>query len=151
MAGARLRRLRRQLRHPPGVLRGRAIQRVLAPLYASALYRQSLPRRGDGTIQPVGADSWPGDAARGREIAQGLFRLAGQSIREPAPLGRPVGSEPAWRIAFAGFAWLPDLMALGAGAAPIARALVERWISENGAWDSIASRPPCWPRRGWCS
>ena len=147
MAGARLRRLRRQLRLPPGVLRGRAIQRALAPLYASALYRASLPRRGDGTIQPVGADSWPGDAARGREIAQGLFRLAGQLIREPAPLGRPVGSEPAWRIAFAGFAWLPDLMALGAGAAPIARALVERWISENGAWDSIAWRPEVIGRR----
>ena len=108
---------------------------------ASGLYAHSLPGRGGGAIQPVGADSWPGDAARGREIAQGLFRLAGQAIREPAPLGRPVGADEAWRVAFNSFAWLPDLMALGAGAAPIARAFVERWIAENGTWESIAWRP----------
>ena len=141
MAGAGFRRVNRLLRLPPGVLRGRLVQASLAPLYASGLYAHSLPGRGGGAIQPVGADSWPGDAARGREIAQGLFRLAGQAIREPAPLGRPVGADEAWRVAFNSFAWLPDLMALGAGAAPIARAFVERWIAENGTWESIAWRP----------
>jgi len=147
MAGARLRRLRRLLQLPPGVLDGRLIQRVAEPVFASGLYRRSLPGRGDGAIQPIGADSWPGDGARGREIAQGLFRLAGQAIREPAPLGQPVGSEDDWRIAFNGFAWLPDLMALGAAAAPIARALVERWIAENGEWDRLAWRPDVIGRR----
>jgi uncharacterized heparinase superfamily protein len=141
MSGARLRRINRQLHLPPGVLRGRLFQRAAEPIFASGLYGRSLGGRGDGAIQPVGADSWPGDAARGREIAQGLFRLAGQSIREPAPLGGPVGSEEGWRIAFNSFTWLPDLMALGAGAAPIARAIVERWIAENGAWERIAWRP----------
>jgi len=147
MAGAGFRRVNRLLRLPPGVLRGRLVQASLAPLYASGLYAHSLPGRGDGAIQPIGADSWPGDAVRGREIAQGLFRLAGQAIREPAPLGRPVGADEAWRVAFNSFAWLPDLMALGAGAAPIARAFVERWIAENGTWDSIAWRPDVLGRR----
>ena len=141
MSGARLRRVNRQLHLPPGVLRGRLFQRAAEPIFASGLYGRSLGGRGDGAIQPVSADSWPGDAARGREIAQGLFRLAGQSIREPAPLGGPVGSEEGWRIAFNSFTWLPDLMALGAGAAPIARAIVERWIAENDAWERIAWRP----------
>jgi uncharacterized heparinase superfamily protein len=147
MAGARLRRINRQLHLPPGVLRGRVIQRLAAPNFASRIYGRSLRGRGDGAIQPVGADSWPGDAARGREIAQGQFRLAGQTIREPAPLGRPVGSEEGWRVAFNGFVWLPDLMALGAGAAPIARAMVERWIAENGGWERIAWRPDVIGRR----
>ncbi len=147
MTGARLPRLRRQLHLPPGILRGRVIQRAAEPIFARGLYGRSLPGRGDGAIQPIGADSWPSDAARGREISQGLFRLAGQSIREPAPLGRPVGAEEGWRIAFNEFAWLPDLMALGSGAAPIARAMVERWIAENGAWERIAWRPDVIGRR----
>ncbi len=147
MAGARLRRLRRQLHMPPGVLRGRLLQRAIEPVYASALYRRTLPGRGDGAIQPIGADSWPGDPARGREIAEGLFRFAGQSIREPAPLGSPVGAEESWRAAFNGFIWLPDLMALGSGAAPIARAFVERWVAENGNWERIAWRADVIGRR----
>ena len=147
MAGARLRRLNRLLHLPPGVLRGRLVQRLAEPIYATGLYRRSLPGRGDGAIQPVGADSWPGDGLRGREIAQGQFRLAGQSIREPAPLARPIGSGEGWRVAFNSFAWLPDLMALGAGAGPIARAMVERWVAENAAWERIAWRPDVMGRR----
>jgi uncharacterized heparinase superfamily protein len=147
MPGARLRRLNRLLHLPPGVLRGRIIQRLAQPIHASGLYRHSLPRRGDGAIRTVGADSWPGDVARGREIAQGLFRLAGQSIREPAPLARPVGADESWRAAFNSFAWLSDLMALGAGAAPIARAMVERWVAEKEGWEAIAWRPDVVGRR----
>ncbi len=141
MAGARLRRLSRMLQLPPGVLRGRLLYNLSKPIFANGLYRHSLPGRGDGAIQPIGADSWPGDSDRGRAIAQGLFRLAGQSIREPAPLGRPVGAEEGWRAAFNGFGWLPDLMALGPGAAPVARAFVERWLAEDKGWERIAWRP----------
>ncbi|HEY2891635.1 MAG TPA: heparinase II/III family protein [Dongiaceae bacterium] len=147
MAGARLRRLSRLLRLPPGKLRGQLIQAALRPLYGSGLYARTLSGRGDGAIQPIRADAWPGDSARGREIAEGLFRLAGQSIREPAPLGRPVGADESWRVAFNSFAWLSDLMALGAGAAPVARAFVERWIAENAGWDAIAWRPDIMGRR----
>jgi uncharacterized heparinase superfamily protein len=147
MRVASARRLPRLLQLPPGVLRRRLFQRLAQPVYASPLYRRSLPRRADGAIQPIGADPWPGDGARGREIAQGLFRLAGQSIREPAPLGRPVGAEEGWRAAFNGFDWLPDLMSLGAGAGPIARAMVERWVGESEAFDPIAWRPDVMGRR----
>ena len=141
MAGAGLRRLNRALHLPQGALGGQLTQRLLAPLYGTGLYGQTLPGRGDGAIQIVGADPWPGDAVRGREIAQGIFRLAGQTIREPAPLGRPVGASEEWRAAFNGFAWITDLMALGAAASPIARAFVEKWIQENAGWERIAWRP----------
>ena len=60
MAGAGFRRVNRLLRLPPGVLRGRLVQASLAPLYASGLYAHSLPGRGGGAIQPVGADSLAG-------------------------------------------------------------------------------------------
>ncbi len=147
MAGAGPRRLNRLLRLPPGLLGERLMQRALAPVYASGIYSRTLPGRGDGAIQPVGADPWPGDPVRGREIAEGVFRLAGQTIREPAPLGRPVGADEAWRSSFNSFAWLSDLMALGAGASPIARAFVERWIAENATWEAIAWRPDVLGRR----
>ncbi len=146
MPGA-LRRLNRSLHLPRGVLGGQFTQRLLAPLYATGLYGRTLPGRGDGAIQIVAPDPWPGDAARGREFAQGMFRLAGQTIREPAPLGRPVGSSEEWRAAFNSFAWLPDLMALGAAASPIARAFVEKWIAENAGWERIAWRPDVLGRR----
>lgn len=147
MAGAGLRRLNRLRYLPPGKLRRQLIQAAFGPLYATGLYGRTLSGRGDGAVQPVRADAWPGDPARGREIAEGLFRLAGQSIREPAPLGRPVGADEAWRLAFNSFDWLSDLMALGAGAAPVARAFVERWIAENAGWDAIAWRPDIMGRR----
>ena len=91
---------------------------------------------------------WPGDAARGREIAQGLFRLAGQAIREPAPLGRPVGADEAWRVAFNSFAWLPDLMALGARGPHRSRAPSSSAGSpKTELWESIAWRPDVLGRR----
>ena len=141
MAGARPRRLRRLLELPPGALRGRILYRLKEPIFAGALYRRSLAGRGERSLEAVSVDRWPADAARGREIAEGCFRLAGQVIREPAPLGRPIGAEEGWRIAFNGFSWLADLTALGAVAAPVAIAFVDRWLAENQRWDRLAWRP----------
>ena len=103
---------------------------------AAAMARSSLR-----SIAPTPGPAMP---ARGREIAAGRCSAwPARSIREPAPLGRPVGADEAWRAAFNSFAWLPDLMALGAGAAPIARAFVERWMAENAALGGHRLAPGC--------
>jgi uncharacterized heparinase superfamily protein len=141
MANAPLRRIRRLISLPADQLGGRLIYRLSRPIFRSGLYNRSLTARGDGMIRPVAADPWPGDPARGREIAKGVFRLAGQVVREPTPLGGPIGADDAWRVAFNSFGWLGDLMALGPGAAPVARAFVERWLEENQDWEAIAWRP----------
>jgi uncharacterized heparinase superfamily protein len=147
MAVARSRRLRRLMELPPGMLRGRLLYRLKEPLFATGLYDRLLPGRKQGGLAAVPGDSWPGDPARGREIAAGSFTLAGQTIREPAPLGRPIGAEEPWRVAFNGFAWLADLAALGPGAAPVIAAFVDRWIAENPRWEALAWRPEIIGRR----
>jgi len=147
MKGARPRRLRRLMELPPELARGRVVYALCRPLYGSPLAGLSFRGLGEASIRPVKADAWPGSPERGRAIAEGLFRLAGQEIREPAPLGRPVGAEKEWRAAFNGFAWLGDLMALGPAAAPVARAFVQRWIEENPRFEALAWRPDVIGRR----
>jgi uncharacterized heparinase superfamily protein len=147
MAGARPRRLRRLLDLPPGVLRGRIAYRLKRPLFAGALYDRLLLGRREPALRPIAADPWPADAARGREIAAGSFHLARQTIREPVPLGRPIGADEDWCVAFNAFSWLADLMALGPPAAPVAQAFVERWLAENPRWEKLAWRPDVIGRR----
>jgi uncharacterized heparinase superfamily protein len=132
---------------PPDLARGRVLYALCRPLYGSPIAGLRLRRRGGASIQPVKTDAWPRSPERGRDIAQGLFRLAGQEIREPVPLGRPVGAEKEWRVAFNGFAWLGDLAALGPAAAPVARAFVQRWIEENQRFEALAWRLDVMGRR----
>src|SRR5262249_47718976 len=117
------------------------------PLCAGALTAPLLPAGHAPKRAPPPADPWPADPARGREIATGSFHLGHQTIREPVPLGRPIGADEDWRIAFNSFAWLADLMALGAPAAPVALAFVERWLAENPRWEALAWRPDIIGRR----
>jgi uncharacterized heparinase superfamily protein len=141
MKGTWRRRYRRLLDLPRGMLSGRLIYRAKQPIFAGGLYDRLLLGRVEPSLISVASDSWPADAARGREIAEGIFRLGAQTIREPVPLGRPAGAGEDWRIAFNGFAWLPDLMALGAPAVPVALAFIDRWLAENPRWEPLAWRP----------
>ena len=116
MKGTWRRRYRRLLDLPPGMLRGRLIYRAKLPFFAGGLYDRLLLGRHAPKLTPQPADSWPTDPNKGREIATGVFHLGHQTIREPVPLGRPIGADEDWRVAFNSFAWLGDLMALGAPA-----------------------------------
>jgi uncharacterized heparinase superfamily protein len=147
MKGTWRRRYRRLLDLPPGMLRGRILYRAKLPVFAGALYDRVLLGRHAPKLTPQPAESWPADAAKGREIATGVFHLGHQTIREPVPLGRPIGADDDWRVAFNGFAWLGDLMALGAPATPVALAFVERWLAENPRWEKLAWRPDVIGRR----
>jgi len=147
MKGTWRRRYRRLLDLPSGMLQGRILYGAKRPVFAGALYDRLLLGRREPSLRAIPADPWPADAARGREIATGSFHLAQQTIREPVPLGRPIGAGEAWRVAFNGFDWLADLVALGAPAAPVALAFLERWLAENQRWEALAWRPDVIGRR----
>lgn len=140
--------LRALSRLPRRLLLQRLLHRLKTPLYASGLYRATLPTRGAGAIVRSPPDPWPGVAARGTAIVQGEFSLAGQTIHEPAPLWRPPGATESWLTELHGFAWLRDLRAMGGDMARrTARELVERWIEECERWHEIGWRPDVIGRR----
>ncbi len=135
-------RLRALSRLPRELLLQRALYRLKRPLYASALYRMTLPSRGAGAIVTTPPDPWPGDAARGAALVAGEFTLAGQAIQNPAPPWQPAGASAAWTAELHGFAWLRDLRAVGGDTGRrTARDLVARWIAECGHWHEVGWRP----------
>jgi uncharacterized heparinase superfamily protein len=147
--------LRARLRLPARMLWGQAWYDLRKPLFASRLYRLLQPTRvGSGPAPVPAADSWPGDAARGVAIGQGIFALGGQTIRDPAPLWAPVGASPSWLEEMHGFEWLRDLRAASGDAGRRAgRELVGRWIENCRDWDALAWRPDLIGRRSmtWLS
>ena len=96
--------------------------------------------------------SWDvGSAARGRQLVEGAFRLAGHPVRSrgrsiwevPAPIPElaadggprvaPRAADPAFEAARHGFGWLFDLAALGSEAAhALARDWTDGWIARHG-------------------
>jgi uncharacterized heparinase superfamily protein len=147
--------LRARLRLPADMLWSRFWYDLRAPLFASRCYRLLLPTRVAVGPSPMPlADSWPGDAARGAAIGQGVFAFAGQSIRDPAPLWLPVGARLSWLEELHGFEWLRDLRAAsGEAGRRAARELVNRWIDDYRDWDALAWRPDLVGRRlaAWVS
>jgi uncharacterized heparinase superfamily protein len=107
---------------------------------AGRFYRHTL-------IGPVPADlrvklgeRWPGDERRGEAILAGDIEFAGETVRNPHPAWHPPRAGAGWLAEWHGFAWLADLVAVGATARDPARALVESWLSENIAWHPVAWR-----------
>jgi uncharacterized heparinase superfamily protein len=122
---------------PAHLLFSRAWRAALQPVYRSGPYRISLGRVGPGDllapadVPPLNA-SWPADSQGGQMLLAGEFRFAGETIRDPRPLSRPVGASAGWREAVDRFDWLGDLRAAGApGAQALAAELTRRWIGEN--------------------
>jgi len=134
---------------PPGLTVRRALYRLKTPLYRNPLYRFTLPARSTGSVTSTGPDPWPGSAARGSALIQGVFTFAGQTIQDPRPLWYPPGASPHWLAELHGFAWLRDLRAAGGdNGRRTARELVGRWIEENGRrWTPLAWRPDIIGRR----
>jgi len=115
---------------------------VLQPLFGTALYRITLPRR---AVQPAGfvpTDMWPGDSDRGGVIVRGDFELGGSTIREAYAPWLASGISRGWLAAVSEFGWLRDLRAAGGDAARSrARTLVMRWIDTHGVWHAVAWQP----------
>src|SRR5215470_715659 len=147
--------LRARFRLPAAMLWGQLWYDLRKPLFASRLYGLLLPGRvGNGPAPAPAADNWPGDAARGAAIGQGIFALGGQAIREPAPLWGPVGASPSWLEELHGFEWLRDLRAAsGDSGRRAGREMIGRWIDACHGWDELAWRPDVIGRRlvAWLS
>jgi uncharacterized heparinase superfamily protein len=113
------------------------------PIYATGLYRLTLPRRARAAISFMPADLWPGNSNRGDMIAEGNFEYGGKIIRDAEAPWLAAGVADDWRADVSRFEWLRDLRASGGEAARArARALVQRWMeSYDGQWNALTWRP----------
>jgi uncharacterized heparinase superfamily protein len=123
----------------PGLLM-RLRRDVLRALAAGRFYRHTLIGRVPADLGFRIGQRWPGDAKRGAAIASGEIELAGELVRNPSPRWSPPSAGPEWLAAWHAFGWISDLAAAGGTARELARDLVQTWITENAAWDSVAWR-----------
>jgi len=136
------------------LLRG-ALRRIAGRANGHPLFRWPFtPLRSDRlVIAPQ--DLRTADATRATEIYSGRFAFAGKVVvcdRRSIFEMEPPSDE--WAAALLGFGWLRHLRAAETGITRAnARALVDEWISFQGAWHPIAWRPDVLARRivSWLS
>jgi len=109
-------------------------------LAAGPFYRHTLIGPVPSGLRLRLNERWPGDAKRGGAILAGDLEFAGEMIRHPKPAWFPPSASPGWLAAWHGFGWLDDLIGVGATARDPARALVQSWLAESGAWHPVAWR-----------
>jgi uncharacterized heparinase superfamily protein len=117
-------------------------RRVWRALAGGPLYRHTLigPVPADLRLKP--GERWPGNAKRGSAILVGDIEFAGELVRNPMPVWQPLRAGPNWLAEWHGFAWLADLIAVGAAARDPARALVQSWLTDNAA--AATWHPTAW-------
>lgn len=127
-------------------------RRAVAALCGTRVYGFTLGRSAPKALALGLPIRWPGDAARGALLLGGEFVLAGETVRQPAPLGDPAGPGEEWLAEFHGFGWLADLAATGnAAARDVGRAVIAAWLDANPMWrpliwraDVLAARLAAW-------
>jgi len=115
--------------------------------WRTPLHRMRLRGRYPLQLVDVPADPIPGRAAAGRALLDGRMVHAGETVALDA-LERG-GWGHAFGDYYQSFAWLRDLAAAGprGGGAPVAEALMRRWIGRHGRVpDQAAWRADLW---GW--
>ena len=97
-----------------------------------------------GDPSPEGVEHWGddpriGDASRGREIGQGVWRIGAERIAGEylIPWERPHPSRH-FTARLHSFAWLVDLAAVGPAAHQRIAQLIETWVDHYGDWDELA-------------
>lgn len=102
----------------------------------------SLPQRIPDHLKVVPPDPWAGDAQKGREIINGVFRFAGQTISKDDLSWEPQGAKPEWVAELHGFEWLRDLRSVGGDRARrMAREMAGNWMTRYDKPDDVAWRP----------
>jgi uncharacterized heparinase superfamily protein len=100
-------------------------------------------RLGDSTpdrIALYGADPRVGDAARGRDIGKGLWRIGAERIDADSPW-RADHPSRHFTARLHAFSWLIDLAAVGASAERRIAQLIDEWVERHGEWDDLAWDP----------
>jgi uncharacterized heparinase superfamily protein len=136
------------------LLRG-ALRRVAGRANGHPLFRWPFTPLKSDRLVIAPQDLRTADATRATEIYSGRFAFAGKVVvcdRRSIFEMEPPSDE--WAAALLGFGWLRHLRAAESGITRAnARALVDEWISFQGAWHSIAWRPDVLARRiiSWLS
>ncbi|GAM96733.1 heparinase II/III-like [alpha proteobacterium U9-1i] len=97
-------------------------------------------RLGDGAPERIarwGSDARVGDAARGRELGMGVWRIGAERIDAASPW-RAEHPSRHFTARLHAFGWLCDLAAVGASAERRIAELIDDWVSHFGEWDELA-------------
>jgi len=136
------------------LLRG-ALRRIAGRANGHPLFRWPFTPLKSDRLVIAPQDLRTADATRATEIYSGRFAFAGKVVvcdRRSIFEMEPPSDE--WAAALLGFGWLRHLRAAETGITRAnARALVDEWISFQGAWHPIAWRPDVLARRivSWLS
>jgi len=136
------------------LLRG-ALRRIAGRANGHPLFRWPFTALKSDRLVIAPQDLRTADATRATEIYSGRFAFAGKVVvcdRRSIFEMEPPSDE--WAAALLGFGWLLHLRAAETGITRAnARALVNEWISSQGAWHSIGWRPDVLARRiiSWLS
>lgn len=114
--------------------------------FNSMFYDWSL--RGDVperlVVKPV--DTWPGDAAAGQRLCEGVFCLGDEELALRGPCWEPFGVDEAWIEHMHGFSWLRDMPAYAYQSGQQARvrahtrAMILAWIDRYKSWKALPWR-----------
>src|ERR1700684_123152 len=136
------------------LLRG-GLRQAAGRLNGHPLLRWPLPQLKADRLLIAPQDLRTADATLATEIYSGRFAFAGKVVicdgRSIFEMEPPSGE---WATALLGFGWLRHLRAAESGITPgNARALIDEWITLQGAWHPVGWRPDVLSRRiiSWLS
>ena len=115
---------------------------VSEPWRANPFHRMRLGDSTPDRIDDWGSDPRVGDAARGRDIGKGIWRIGAERLpgEHILPWARAYPSRHFGARLHA-FSWLVDLAAVGPSAHGRIAELIDAWIGEHGEWDDLAWDP----------
>lgn len=109
---------------------------------ANPFHRMRLGEAAPDRLEAWGADPRVGDAERGRELGNGVWRIAGERLAGEHPLPwRAHYPSRHFRARLHAFNWLVDLAAVGPSAHALIAQLIDTWVDEYGEWDDLAWDP----------
>jgi len=111
----------------------------IEPWRANPFHRVRLGDSAPDKILVYPSDPRVGDAARGREIGNGVWRIGAERLAGDyaSPWDRPPPSRH-FSARLHSFSWLNDLAAVGPSAHARIAQLIDHWIERFGDWDELA-------------
>ena len=112
------------------VYRGiRPLQKLSSLTLGTALNGFALSTKTPDVLNVIPPDPWSGDAQKGRDLINGIFTFAGQTITRDALSWVPQNASKEWVQELHSFGWLRDLRSVGGDRARrMAREMVASWL-----------------------